>query len=106
MIQTKSDLEAFKALFGEFKNANSIIANVTTDLAEIASRDRFYNVVKEGSDKLIKNGEIGIVYPTYNSARKAFGLDAEIVDASRGLQLPQKIGEQAYTVPILSLIHI
>jgi hypothetical protein len=100
LIQTKSDLAAFKALFGEFKNANSIIANVTTDLAEIAARDRFYNVVKQGSDKLIKNGEIGIVYPTYNSARKAFGLDSEIVDASRGLQLPQKLGEQAYTVPI------
>ena len=100
LIQTKSDLEAFKALFGEFKNANSIIANVTTDLAEISARDRFYNVVKEGSDALIKKGEIGIVYPTYNSARKAFGLDAEIVDASRGLQLPQKLGEQAYTVPI------
>ena len=100
LIQTKSDLEAFKALFGEFKNANSIISNVTTDLAEIASRDRFYNVIKQGSDDLIKKGEIGIVYPTYNSARKAFGLDAEIVDASRGLQLPQKLGEQAYTVPI------
>lgn len=88
------------SLFGEFKNANSIIANVTSDLAEIASRDRFYNVIKEGSDKLIKNGEIGIVYPTYNSARKAFGLDADIVDAATGLQLPQKLGEQAYTVPI------
>jgi len=100
LIQTKSDLEAFKALFGEFKNANSIIANVTTDLAEIASRDRFYNVVKQGSDDLIKKGEIGIVYPTYNSARKAFGIDAEIVDAASGLQLPQKLGEQAYTVPI------
>ena len=50
MIQTKSDLAAFKSLFGEFKNANSIIANVTTDLAEIAARDRFYNVVKQGSD--------------------------------------------------------
>ena len=71
LIQTKSDLEAFKALFGEFKNVNSIISNVTTDLAEIAARDRFYNVIKEGSDALIKRGEIGIVYPTYNSARKA-----------------------------------
>ncbi len=100
LIQTKSDLAAFKSLFGEFKNANSIIANVTTDLAEIAARDRFYNVIKQGSDAAIKRGEIGIVYPTYNSARKAFGLDAEIVDASRGLQLPQKLGEQAYTVPI------
>ena len=100
LIQTKTDLAAFKSLFGEFKNANSIIANVTTDLAEIASRDRFYNVVKQGSDDLIKKGEIGIVYPTYNSARKAFGLSEDIVDASTGLQLPQKLGEQAYTVPI------
>ena len=100
LIQTKSDLAAFKALFGEFKNVNSIISNVTTDLAEIASRDRFYNVIKEGSDALIKKGEIGIVYPTYNSARKAFGIDSEIVNASTGLQLPQKLGEQAYTVPI------
>ena len=100
LIQTKSDLEAFKALFGEFKNVNSIISNVTTDLAEIAARDRFYNVIKEGSDALIKRGEIGIVYPTYNSARKAFGLDADIIDATTGLQLPQKLGEQAYTVPI------
>ena len=31
------------------KNVNSIISNVTTDLAEIASRDRFYNVIKSGS---------------------------------------------------------
>ena len=100
LIQTKTDLAAFKSLFGEFKNANSIIANVTTDLAEIASRDRFYNVIKQGSDDLIKKGEIGIVYPTYNSARKAFGLSEDIVDASTGLQLPQKLSEQAYTVPI------
>jgi hypothetical protein len=100
LIQTKSDLAAFNKLFGKFENANSIIANVTTDLAEIAARDRFYNVVKEGSDEMIKKGEIGIVYPTYNSAVKAFGLGEEIIDATSGLQLPQKLGEQAYTVPI------
>ena len=100
LIQTEKNLKAFKKLFGEYTNANNIISNVTTDLAEIASRDRFYNVIKEGSEAMIKRGEIGIVYPTYNSARKAFGLDAEIIDASTGLRLPQKIGEQAYTVPI------
>ena len=27
-------------------------------------------------------------------------LDADIIDAATGLQLPQKLGEQAYTVPI------
>ena len=100
LIQTKSDLAAFNKLFGKFENAESIIANVTTDLAEIAARDRFYNVIKEGSDEMIKKGEIGIVYPTYNSAVKAFGLGEEIIDATSGLQLPQKLGEQAYTVPI------
>ncbi len=100
MIQTKSDLAAFNKLFGKFENAESIIANVTTDLAEIAARDRFYNVIKEGSDEMIKKGEIGIVYPTYNSAVKAFGLGEDIIDATSGLQLPQKLGEQAYTVPI------
>ena len=100
LIQTKSDLAAFNKLFGKFENAESIIANVTTDLAEIAARDRFYNVVKEGSDEMIKKGEIGIVYPTYNSAVKAFGLGEDIIDATSGLQLPQKLGEQAYTVPI------
>ena len=100
LIQTKSDLAAFNKLFGKFENAESIIANVTTDLAEIAARDRFYNVIKEGSDEMIKKGEIGIVYPTYNSALKAFGLGEEIIDATSGLQLPQKLGEQAYTVPI------
>ena len=100
LIQTKSDLEAFNKLFGKYENAESIIANVTTDLAEIAARDRFYNVIKEGSDEMIKKGDIGIVYPTYNSAVKAFGIGEEIIDATSGLQLPQKLGEQAYTVPI------
>ena len=100
LIQTKKDLDAFKKLFGQYKNANSIIANVTTDLAEIAARDRFYNVIKTQSDAMIKRGETGIVYPTYNAARKAFGLDAKLVDASRGIQLPQKLGEKAYSVPI------
>ena len=100
LIQTKKDLDAFNNLFGNYKNANRIIANVTTDLAEIAARDRFYNVIKTASDDMIKRGEKGIVYPTYNAARKAFGLDEKLVDASRGLQLPQKLGEKAYTVPI------
>jgi len=100
LIQTKSDLDSFKKLFGKYKNANRIIANVTKDLAEIAARDRFYNVIKTQSDAMIKRGEKGIVYPTYNAARKAFGLDEKLVDASRGLQLPQKLGEKAYTVPI------
>ena len=100
LIQTKSDLASFNKLFGKYENANSIIANVTTDLAEIAARDRFYNVIKEGSDEMIKKGEIGIVYPTYNAAVKAFGLGEDIIDATSGLQLPQKLGEQAYTVPI------
>ena len=48
-FRTKSDLEAFKKLFGEYQNATNIIANVTTDLAEIAARDTMYNRIKSVS---------------------------------------------------------
>ena len=99
LIQKESDLAAFKKLFGEYKNANRIIANVTTDLANIAARDTFYNNMKSMSAAMIKNGERGLLYPTYNQAVKAFW-PHEVVSSATGLKLPQKIGEEAYTVPI------
>ena len=45
IIQKESDLLAFQKLFGSYKNAMNVIANVTTDLAEISGRDRFYNII-------------------------------------------------------------
>ena len=101
LIQTEKDLAAFKKLFGSYENANTIIANVTTDLAGIASRDRFYNKMKFDSDAMIKRGERALVYPSYNEAFKAFNTiksGKKIVEAP--LRLPQGIAEEAYTVPL------
>jgi len=101
LIQTEKDLTAFKKLFGSYENANTIMANVTTDLAGIASRDRFYNKMKLDSDAMIKRGERGLLYPSYNAAFKAFNTiksNKKIVEAP--LELPQGISEKAYTVPI------
>jgi hypothetical protein len=84
-----------------YENANTIIANVTTDLASIASRDRFYNKMKFDSDAMIKRGERALVYPSYNEAFKAFNTiksSKKIVEAP--LKLPQAIAEEAYTVPL------
>ena len=101
LIQKESDLKAFKKLFGSYENANTILANVTTDLAGIASRDRFYNKMKLDSDAMIKRGERALVYPTYNAAFKAFNTiksGKKIVETP--LRLPQGIAEEAYTVPL------
>ena len=101
LIQKESDLTAFKKLFGGYEDANNLIANVTTDLANIASRDRFYNIIKSSSDKMIKRGERGIVYDNYLNAAKGWqGTGETIITKSDGLKLPNLLGEEAYTVPI------
>ena len=101
LIQKESDLTAFKKLFGGYEDANNLIANVTTDLANIASRDRFYNIIKNSSDKMIKRGERGIVYDNYLNAAKGWqGTGETIITKSDGLKLPNLLGEEAYTVPI------
>ena len=107
LIQTEKDLKSFQKLFGNYSNAQNVIANVTTDLAQFAARDRFYNKVKLDSEALAKSGERALVYPTYNEAFKAFNAgkggaftraDTKIVEAP--LKLPQGIGEEVYTVPL------
>jgi len=101
LIQKESDLTAFKKLFGGYEDANNLIANVTTDLANIASRDRFYNMIKQSSEAMIKRGERGIVYDNYLNAAKGWQGTAEnIITKSDGLKLPNLLGEEAYTVPI------
>ena len=107
LIKTEKDLKAFEKLFGNYSNAQNVIANVTTDLAQFAARDRFYNKVKLDSEALAKSGERALVYPTYNEAFRAFNAgkggaftraDTKIVEAP--LKLPQGIGEEVYTVPL------
>ena len=101
LIQKESDLLSFKKLFGSYKNAMNVIANVTSDLAEISARDRFYNIIKQGALEQIARGERAIVYPTYNAAAKAWaGTGEKIIEMSSGLKLPNKLGDAVYTPPI------
>ena len=99
LIKTLKDLEAFKKLFGNYQNAESIIANVTHDLAEITARDGFYNFIKQTSKDMIANGERGIVYNSYDEAVQAFP-NRTVIDAAEGLNLPSGLGKQAYMPPI------
>ena len=99
LIQTEKDLTAFKKLFGNYKNAENIISNVTTDLATIAARDNFYNFIRKTSKQLTDKGQRGIVYDSYDQAVKAFP-NRKIVDASDGLNVPNALGKEAYTPPI------
>jgi len=101
LIQKESDLIAFQKLFGSYKNAMNVIANVTTDLAEISARDRFYNIIKQGAVEQIARGERAIVYPSYNAAAKGWaGTGEKIIEMSTGLKLPNKLGDAVYTPPI------
>ena len=101
LIQKESDLLAFQKLFGSYKNAMNVVANVTTDLAEIAGRDRFYNIIKQAGVEQIARGERAIVYPSYNAAAKAWaGTGEKIIEMSSGLKLPNQLGDAVYTPPI------
>jgi len=77
LIQTKSDLNAFKDLFGEYRDAQKGIYNVMSEMAEVISRDKFYSELLKSSDDIAKKlkaggdaGKIGrqIFFKDYNSA--------------------------------------
>ena len=77
LIQSKSDLQAFKDLFGEYRNAQKGIYSVMSDLAEVISRDKFYSELLKSSDDIGKQlkagadpGKIGrpIFFKNYNDA--------------------------------------
>ncbi len=106
LIQKKSDLEAFKKLFGANQNAERIIVNTMEDLGGIAARDNFYNAMKTASDQLIKNGERGLFYPNRLQAISAFkgaknqpGLK-NINISPNGLKLSANLAEEYYTSPL------
>tara|TARA_R100001224_G_scaffold7973_1_gene4284 strand:+ start:930 stop:5126 length:4197 start_codon:yes stop_codon:yes gene_type:complete len=106
LIQTKSDLEAFKKLFGANQNAERIIVNTMEDLGGIAARDNFYNAMKIANDQLLKNGERGLFYPNRLLAISAFkgaknqpGLK-NINVSPNGLKLSANLAEEYYTSPL------
>ena len=80
LIQKESDLLAFKKLFGEYRNAQKGIYNVSSELAETISRDKFYTelladsnriaaALKQGNPDILR-GQIGrpIFFKNYNDA--------------------------------------
>ena len=99
LIQTKSDLQAFKNLFGEYKDAKKVIFNSMEDMGEILGRDKFYNQLLKASDELIKNGERGLFYKTYDDALVNFP-NQKIFAGRDGLKLKTNLAEEIYTSPI------
>jgi hypothetical protein len=99
LIQTKSDLQAFKNLFGEYKDAKKVIFNSMEDMGEILGRDRFYNNLLKASDELIKRGERGLFYKNYDEALINFP-NQKIFAGRDGLKLKTNLAEEIYTSPI------
>ena len=106
LIKTKSDLEAFKKLFGKTKDANKVILNVMEDLGGIAARDNFYNAMKIANKQLLDNGERALFYPNRLQAITAFkgaknqpGLK-DIITSPSGLKLSANLAEEFYTSPL------
>ena len=96
LIQTKSDLEAFKTLFGSYKDAKNTIYNVMTDLGEIVARDNFYTSLLKENDLLLKKGERALFYPTYNAALAKLPYQ----EISKPLKLTTRLSDEVYTSPL------
>jgi len=99
LIQTKSDLQAFKNLFGEYKDAKKVIFNSMQDMGEILGRDKFYSNLLKASNELIKNGERGLFYKSYDEALVNFP-NQKIFAGKDGLKLKTNLAEEIYTSPI------
>mgnify|MGYP003133234981 CR=1 FL=1 len=97
LIQTKSDLEAFKTLFGSYKDAKNTIYNVMTDLGEIVARDNFYTQLLRENEALLKNGERALFYPSYNAALAKLPYQ-EIT--KNPLKLKTRLSDEVYTSPL------
>ena len=97
LIQTKSDLEAFKTLFGSYKDAKNTIYNVMTDLGEIVARDNFYTSLLRQNEALLAKGERALFYPTYNAALVKLGRADAI---SKPLKLTTRLSDEVYTSPL------
>jgi len=97
LIQTKSDLEAFKTLFGSYKDAKNTIYNVMADLGEIVARDNFYTSLLEQNKILLAKGERALFYPSYNAALAKLPYQ-EII--KNPLKLTTRLSDQIYTSPL------
>ena len=99
LIQSKADIEAFRKLFGEIKDARRTIINTMQDLSSIAAKDNYYNTILKTSDDLIKKGERGVVYNTPGEARRGLPYQ-DIITGRNGLQIKNPLGDEIYTNPL------
>ena len=99
LITKQSDLESFKKLFGSYQNANQVITNTMSDFAAMASKNTMYNNIKMASEAMIKNGERGIVYNSWDEARKAFP-NKEIIKQPLNLKIADGLPDGLYRSPI------
>ena len=99
LIQSKADIDAFRKLFGEIKDARRTIINTMQDLSSLSAKDNFYTNVLKMSDDIAKKGGRAIVYDTPRAARLALKTD-DIILNKNGLQIKSPIGDELYVNPL------
>ena len=99
LIKKESDLLAFKKLFGSYQNANRVITNTMSDFAAMSSKNTMFNSIKASSEAMIKNGERGIVYKTWDEARNAFP-GKEIIKQPLNLKIADGLPDGLYRSPL------
>ena len=99
LIQSRADIDAFRKLFGEVKDARRTIINTMEDLSSVAAKDNFYNNIAKTSDDLIKKGQRGIVYDTPRAARQGLP-NRDIILDKNGLQIQSSLAEELYANPL------
>jgi len=99
LIKKVSDLESFKKLFGSYQNANQVITNTMSDFASMASKNTMFNSIKASSDAMIKSGERGIVYKTWDEAKRAFP-NKKIIDQPLNLKIADGLPDGVYRSPL------
>jgi hypothetical protein len=70
-----------------------------SDLSSLVAKNRFYNSIKNESDRLIANGERAIVYPSRLQAISNLP-NQKIIKDRTGLNITSDLGESVYTNPL------
>lgn len=99
LIQSEKDLRAFQRFFGQKRDLRNTITNVMSDLSSLVAKNRFYNSIKNESDRLIANGERAIVYPSRLQAISNLP-NQKIIKDRTGLNITSDLGESVYTNPL------
>ena len=97
LFQKKEDVQAFRDLFGEMKDARRTIVNSMKDLSSLTARDNFYNTIRNVSEASIAQAKPGIVYDSYRAATQGLP-NRDII--TRPLTLKSQLGENVLSNPL------